>query len=350
MSRLAQHILEIVKNKTVFTDIRIAQDEAVVIRTPTGWSKSGYIASKDDLTFFLNNIDLNWRDRLKTHEAIDSSIFMEHIRLRCNVFLHQAGHSVGVVIRKLPDHPMALEHTGLPIFVDNFARAPSGLILVSGPTGSGKSTTSASFLERINETRGAHVVTIEEPIEYVFQPKKAVFTQREVGCDVKSFSAGMTEAMRQCPDVIMIGEIRDADTAHAAIRAAESGHLVLATTHAKTAIGAIYKLLSFFGEDSSSKAAALANSLVCVIAQTLLPSIDRKEFVLAAEVLNGRDPQVAGLLASMDRYKQLQDLLAAGRLTHSISFNRSLAQLVAAKKIDEQTARNAYSAFDPQHS
>jgi len=350
MSILAQHILEIVKNKTVFTDIRIEQDESVMVRTPTGWSESGYVASKDDLTFFLNNIDLHWKDRLKTHEAIDSSIFMEHMRLRCNVFVHKAGHSIGVVIRKLPDHPIALEHTGLPIFVENFTRASSGLILVSGPTGAGKTTTLASLLERINETREAHIITIEEPIEYVYKRKKSVFTQREVGCDVKSFSAGMTEAMRQCPDVVMIGEIRDADTANAAMRAADSGHLVLATTHARTAIGTIYKLLSFFGDDGNSKAAALANSLVGVVAQALLPSIDRKEFVLAAEVLNGRDPQVTGLLASTDRFKQAQDLLANGRLTHSISFNRSLTQLVAAKKIDEQTAKNAYPAFDPSHS
>ncbi|NEX63360.1 type IV pilus twitching motility protein PilT [Noviherbaspirillum galbum] len=347
MSTLGQHILDLVAKEIVFTDLRIEERKPVMIRTPVGWKPTDYVPEHEDVTMLLNAMQKDWKARLAADSHVDFSTFLNNIRLRGHVCRVMGGNALCMVIRRLPDAAPKIEGIGLPIVVETFLRAPSGLILVTGPTSSGKTTTLAALLQRINEMRAAHIVTIEDPIEYVFEDKQSVFTQRELSTDVPTFSSGMEAAMRQCPDVILIGEIRDQDTAFAAVRAAESGRLVLASTHSQTTIGAVYKMLSFYGAEAQSKAASFAHSLVGIIAQALLPATDGESFVLASEVLNARDPQMQSYLSQYDQIKQAGNLLTTGKGTHCIPFNRSLQALVSARRIDESVAKG-FSAMPVQ--
>lgn len=219
--------------------------------------------------------------------------------------------------------------------------AQRGLILISGATGSGKSTTMASMIQSINEVKNAHIITIEDPIEYVFTRDKAVFSQREVGVDTQSFYDGVWDAMRQRPDIIVVGEIRDRETAETAMLAGESGHLVIGTVHASTAVGTIQKILSFFPEDARlAKLQTLSGSLVGVISQILLPAADGGGYVLAAELLANHKQQFSHLLGDTAK---LQSALERREDDVSITMNDCLVELVSQNKVSKLEALRAVS-------
>jgi twitching motility protein PilT len=280
-------------------------------------------------------MDQDWFETLTKH-AINRPVDLSDWRLRINAYLTSGGQSVCLSIRKIPKQPMLFEKLGLPSSVNMMLDAPRGIILVGGATGTGKTTTIAALVERINNTRNAHVITVEDPIEYVMTRKKSIFSQREVGVDVPSYYEGVRDAMRQRPDVVVIGEIRDRDTADTALIAAESGHLVVASLHANTVVGAITKMLGFFpSHERESKADALQSTLVGAIGQILLPSMDKSQVVLACELMFNHKHQFSKYIGNKDA---LQSAFERGEDGVSRTFNQSLLDLVKAKKISDVDA------------
>ncbi|MEN3292542.1 MAG: twitching motility protein PilT, partial [Burkholderiales bacterium] len=229
-----------------------------------------------------------------------------------------------------------------PIYIKTMLEATKGIILVTGPTGSGKTTTIASMLDYLNATRSSHIITIEEPIEYQLQRRQSIISQKEVPTDTSSFSTGLREALRQKPDILMVGEIRDFDTADTVLHAGESGHLVLASMHTNSAISAITKLLAFFSaEQRNQRAATLANSLIGVIYQSLLPTETGDDFVMASEMIFNNNQQVVSYIVDPSKTHLLGDFMKRKEDNMSRSLNEVLAQLVAKKSVNPKDAMKA---------
>ncbi len=205
-------------------------------------------------------------------------------RFRVSIFKQRS--NVGVVLRLIPNKLLSFEDIGLPVIVKELCRRPRGLFLVTGPTGSGKTTTLATMIDYINDNYDRHLITIEDPIEYYHGHKKSIVNQREVGNDVPSFAEALRRALRQDPDVMLVGEMRDLETIEAAIRAAETGHLVFGTLHTTGAGGTINRIVDAFPVAQQNQIRVqLSTSLMAVLSQQLLPRIDRKGMVAAYEFL-----------------------------------------------------------------
>lgn len=339
---LLAELISLVNSGQTFSDIHIEQDMPMMLQTPRGWLQSGEEpVTLDQMVPVLKGIDEDWEDKI-VNTAIDRLFVLTECRLRCNVFRLSSGNKVAISIRRLPLHPMPLENTGLPPYVKTVLEATRGIVLVTGPTGSGKTTTIASMLDYINATRSAHIITIEEPIEYQLRRKQSIISQKEVPTDTESFSTGLREAMRQKPDVLMVGEVRDFDTADTVLHAGESGHLVLATMHTNSAVSAITKLLGFFpSEQRNQRAATLANSLIGVIFQSLLPSESGDDFVLANEMVFNHNQQVAPYITDVSKMHLIADFMRRKEDNMSKSLNEVLMQLVAKKSITAKDAMRA---------
>jgi twitching motility protein PilT len=227
------------------------------------------LTAEDTRTFALSMIDQDQRDIFNKERELDCSYHTDNARFRVNVML-QRGH-VGVVIRIIPIKIKSLEDLGLPPVVRELACKPRGLVLVTGPTGSGKSTTLAAMVDYINTNEGCHIVTIEDPIEFVHEDKQSLVNQREVGSDTLSFGAALKRVLRQDPDVILIGELRDIETVSAAITAAETGHLVFATLHTTSAAQTIDRVIDVFPAHQQNQVRSqLSTVLEGVLSQTLV--------------------------------------------------------------------------------
>jgi len=208
----------------------------------------------------------------------------EKARFRVNIF-KQRGH-IAIVLRQIPTKLMTFEEIGLPPVMKKLIFQPRGLILVTGPTGSGKTTTLATMIDYINERSDRHIVTIEDPIEYYHKHKKCIVNQRELGNDVPSFSEGLRRVLRQDPDVILVGEMRDLETIGAAITAAETGHLVFGTLHTTSAEGTVNRIIDVFPIDQQEQIRVqLSVSVIAILCQQLLPTADGKGRVAAFECL-----------------------------------------------------------------
>jgi len=209
--------------------------------------------------------------RLREQEEIDLVFTIPNlIRVRANLYLQQG--TIAAALRIIPLVPRTLDQLNLPPVLKDVVAKPQGLVIVTGPTGSGKSTTLAGLIEEINTTRACNVVTVEDPIEYVFRDKKSMIQQREIGQDTRSFSAALRAVLRQSPDVIMLGEMRDPATIEVALTAAEVGHLVLTTLHTNGAPQTIERIMnSFPGDKRPQIAAQIAGGLLCVASQRLVP-------------------------------------------------------------------------------
>ncbi len=325
-----------------FTDMLIECDSPIMFKMPGGWESIDGTKSPniEEIEILMDAIDPDWRDNI-LKGAINRPLDLTAWRLRINAYLAFGGNKVMMSIRRIPINPPNLNTTGLPSAVRLLIEAPRGIILVAGATGSGKSTTMASMVDAINETKNAHIITIEDPIEYIFTRKKSIFSQREVGVDTRCFFDGVRDAMRQRPDVIVIGEIRDKDTAETAILAGESGHLVIGTLHAGSAVGAIQKLLAFFpSHERESKLQSLSSSLVGVISQILLPRADKKGYVLATELLANHKQQFSKLIGDPEKLQSSLDRKEDGV---SKTIVDSLVELVKEGKVSKLDAMRAVS-------
>ena len=254
-------------------------------------------------------------------------------RFRVNIMMQRG--SVGIVMRHVKAKILDFDTLNLPPGVEKAAGIPRGLVLITGTTGSGKSTTLASMIDKINQTRRMHIVTLEDPIEFLHMNKKSIISQREVGIDTRDFRVALRAAMREDPDVILIGEMRDADTFQAAMSAAETGHLVFSTLHTTNAMLTIDRILDLFPSTQQAQIRSqLALQLKASIAQRLIPSADGKGRVPGVEVMF-TSPAIAALIRDND-LKQIPNAIAGGTEQGMQTFNMSLAKLIKAKLITEE--------------
>ncbi len=339
---LTQEILDLVDQRRLFTDLHIEQDRPIMIKTPRGWIETeGGPVVIEEMAPLLGSVDEAWETRLR-EGAIDCQFVLTSCRLRTHVFRTSGGRKTVISIRRLPLAPLPLDKLGLPAYIRSMAESSKGLVLVTGVTGSGKTTTIASLLDHINRTRNCHIVTIEQPIEYAIESQQSILSQREVPTDTRSFSAGMREVLRERADVIMVGEIRDLETAEAVLQASESGHLVFATMHTSSALNTVTRLLSFFpAEQRERHAASLANTLIGVICQSLVPDESGEQLVLASELLFNHNQQISSFLSEPSKLHLLADFVRRKEDNMSRALNENLLQLVTKNVI---TARDALRA------
>lgn len=255
-------------------------------------------------------------------------------RFRCNIFMQRKG--LGAVFRSVPEQVKSTDDLGLPPEVIDLINAPKGLICVTGPTGSGKSTTLAALVHRINAEKSAHIITIEDPIEFVHQNIKSLVNQREVSSHTKSFANALRSSLREDPDIILVGEMRDLETIQLALTAAETGHLVFGTLHTSTAHKTVDRIVDVFPEGKQSQIRyMLSESLRGVIAQNLLPRADGQGRVAALEVLvNNR--AVANLIREGKTF-QLPSIMQTGRKAGMMTYEMSVTELMNKGLITQQT-------------
>jgi twitching motility protein PilT len=232
--------------------------------------------------------------------------FEDKARFRVSCF-KQKGH-MGTVLRQISNTLLTMEQIGLPPSLKDLLFRPRGLVLVTGPTGSGKSTTLASMINIINEERDVHIITVEDPVEFYHDHKRSVVIQREIGVDVPSFSEALKRALRQDPDVILVGEMRDLETMEAAVSAAETGHLVFATLHTTGAARTVDRIVDAFPTDQQEQIRSqLAGSLLAVISQVLLPRIDKPGRVAAFEIMIST-PSIQALIRDAKTFRITSDI------------------------------------------
>lgn len=265
-------------------------------------------------------------------------------RFRCNVF-RQRG-SASLVLRVLSNDVADFQRVNLPPQIMEFLKTQSrGIVLVTGPTGSGKSTTLGAILDRINSERAETIITIEDPIETLHRNKKSIVVQREIGSDASTFAEALIAAMRQDPDVIMIGEIRDHATASAAISAAQTGHLVFSTLHTLDTVRTVNRILELFPPGERDTARTLfSDSLVAIISQRLIPTVDGKGRVAALEILKGT-LRVKELVKDADRTPLLTEAIRDGREDGMQTFDDHLADLYADGKISLEVGLSAATSM-----
>lgn len=343
LGTLIEQIVHLLNSDTVFSDIIIHQNSPIMLRQPKRLvAVSDTPITREELEEFFEVIEPNWDERIKDR-AFDRSKDLHSARIRANCFSFQGNKRLGCVIRRFPTEPMALAMIGLRQCAQDFAKLTNGLVLIIGDTCQGKSTTIASLLDQINKTRSGHIITIEDPVETLIPQRKCIITQREVGADgdVDSFYLGALDALRERPDVILIGEIRDAQTAQEALALSESGPLVLATLHARSTELGLQKLLRLLGS-TDAQAEALSTALRGVICQALLPSAQGDSYYLATECLT-TNPEVSHLVASRNLagIRPLLETLGQEPKSGCHTMNEELQVLVKAKKISLDDARRA---------
>lgn len=257
------------------------------------------------------------------------------VRFRVNVFKQKGSKSA--VFRVLSNDIKGIDSLGLPDSFKSLTKERRGLILVTGVTGSGKSTTLASFVDSINRTEKKHIITLEEPIEYVHWGKKCIVNQRGVGVDVPTFDVGLRSALREDPDIILVGEMRDVETARIALQAAETGHLVLSTLHTMSAVDTIDRVVNLFPvEEQPQVRLQLSVTLVGILSQQLLPATEKKGYVLAYEFLR-LDKEIGELILQGDR-KGLQALFRGVANDTISSMDDCICELVSRGTITNETA------------
>jgi twitching motility protein PilT len=273
----------------------------------------------------------DWQD---TGDADFAYAMGKIARFRVNLFRQE--HGSGAVLRMIPPKVLSIEELGLPAVVASVARVPRGLVLVTGPTGSGKSTTLAALLDWINRTRASHIVTIEDPVEFLHVPQKSLISHRELGFDTPTFAAALKAALREDPDVVLVGELRDLETMSMALQAAETGLLVFATLHTNSASKAVDRLIdSFPADEQEQMRTVLAEVLKAVVAQVILKKKGGGR-VPAFEVLRGSSALSNSIREG--KTSMISTLIQTGRLSGMIAMDQYLADLVVAAIVDTDDA------------
>ena len=276
-------------------------------------------------------------DRLTRNKVVDFSYSRSGFgRFRCNIYKQRG--TFAIAVRMLPLNIPSFEELGLPDTVLQFTRKTTGMVLLTGATGCGKSTTLASLLDIINKEYSYHILMIEDPVEYLHSHCKSLVTQREIGEDASSFASALRSALRQDPDVIMVGEMRDQETISIALSAAETGHLVYSTLHTIGSVKTLDRVLDSFPTDQQNQIRSqLATVLQGIISQVLLPTKNGSGLVAACEVM-AVTPAVRNLIREGKHY-QIGNIIQTGRDQGMCSLERNLAELAAKNIVDEKTAR-----------
>ena len=270
------------------SDIHLVPGHIPMMNVDKRWSTiEGFETVRPEDTHQIIKEMVNEKRFESLHELrdLDFSTYVTGLsRFRVNAHFQRS--SIGIAFRVISDEIPKLETLNLPAIIRTFVELPRGLVLVTGPTGSGKSTTLASMIDMINQKASKHIITLEDPVEYMIPSRKSLIEQREVGSDVPNFASGLKHALRQAPDVILVGEIRDLETTSAAITAAETGHLVLSTLHTQSAHQTIERIVDIYpGEQKRFILAMLSNTLQAVVTQTLIHRSDQEGMVPACEVM-----------------------------------------------------------------
>ncbi|HET7039071.1 MAG TPA: type IV pilus twitching motility protein PilT [Gemmatimonadales bacterium] len=269
------------------------------------------LTPKDTLQIAYSVLTENQKKRFETEDELDFSFGIQNLaRFRGNCFKQRG--CVSMVIRQIPFSVKTFEELGLPAVLGKLAERPRGLVLVTGPTGSGKSTTLAAMIDKINKERRGHIITVEDPIEFIHRHQACIVNQREIGTDTRSFGAALKYALRQDPDVVLVGEMRDLETIAAALTIAETGHLALATLHTNSAAESINRIIDVFPAHQQSQVRAqLAFVLEGVVTQTLLQKASGKGRVMVCEIMIAT-PAIRALIRD-DKVHQIYSAMQAGK-------------------------------------
>jgi twitching motility protein PilT len=284
------------------------------------------------------------RRRLNDTFDYDGALVLPGVgRFRASYYRQQRGWDA--VFRPVPADPPTLESLGLPASLKKLTDYHQGLVLVTGPAGCGKSSTLAALVSMLNESRRDHIITVEDPIEFVHVPRGCVVNQRQAGRDTRSFANALRAALREDPDIIVIGELRDLETIQLAITAAETGHLVLATLHTNNAVRTINRILDVFPPKQQSQIRAMVSeSLRAIVSQRLLPTVDGQRRVAALEVLFLK-PSISNLIREEKTF-QIRSMMQTGRAEGTVTLDDALSELVKTGQIAREVARRA--AEDPK--
>jgi twitching motility protein PilT len=302
------------------------------------------LAPKDTLSLTYSILTEAQKKRFETEDELDFSFGVQNLsRFRGNAYKQRG--CVALAIRQIPYDIQTVEKLGLPPIVNKLAERPRGLVLVTGPTGSGKSTTLAAMLDKINKERRAHIITIEDPIEFIHRHQNSVVNQREVGADTKSFAAALKYALRQDPDIILVGEMRDLETISAALTIAETGHLVLATLHTNSAAESVNRIIDAFPSHQQPQIRAqLSFVLEGVVTQTLIPRAKGRGRVAAVEVMVCT-PAIRAVIRD-EKIHQIYSLMQAGKKHGMQTMNDALQMLYLKNEITLEDALKR--SGDPQ--
>jgi twitching motility protein PilT len=294
-------------------------------------SSEEVLTPKDTLSLAYSVLTENQKKRFETESELDFSFGIQNLaRFRGNVFKQRG--CVSVVIRQIPFNVKTFNELGLPNVVAQLADRPRGLVLVTGPTGSGKSTTLAAMIDKVNKELKGHIITVEDPIEFIHRHQTCIVNQREVGTDTNSFQAALKYALRQDPDVVLVGEMRDLETIQAALTIAETGHLAFATLHTNGAAESINRIIDVFPSHQQSQVRAqLAFVLEGVVTQTLLQRAKGKGRVMAAEIMICT-PAIRALIRD-DKVHQIESSMQAGKKFGMQTLNDALYQLYMGREV-----------------
>jgi twitching motility protein PilT len=331
------------------SDIVMSAGQPLWIRSSDGFAAASAAAiSESELRAFADSLLNPARRRiLESEGSVDLPWVAPDVddgpqRFRINVF--SQAHGLAIAMRPINRHAPSFAELNMPESLGALASSGGGMVLVVGPTGAGKSSTLAAMLETVNRTRARHVITLEDPIEFVYQPRRCLIHQREVGTHVESFSAGLRAALRECPDMILVGEMRDRETVALALTAAETGHLVLSTLHSGSAPMAIDRIVDIFPEHQQGQIRQqVAGSLRAVLTQQLLPGARPGTRYPAIELLTVN--YAVGALIREGKTHQLASQIQTGREDGMVAFEASLFELIRTGKITRDVAVAA--ARDP---
>jgi len=319
------------------SDLHIVAGERPKLRIDgdiTSASTEDVMTPKDTLSLAYSVLTENQKKRFETENELDFSFGIQNLaRFRGNCFKQRG--CVSLVIRQIPFTVRTFDDLGLPPIVAKLAERPRGLVLVTGPTGSGKSTTLAAMIDKINKELKGHIITVEDPIEFIHRHQQCLVNQREVGTDTNSFAAALKYALRQDPDVVLIGEMRDLETTQSALTIAETGHLAFATLHTNSAAETINRIIDIFPSHQQPQIRAqLAFVLEGVITQTLLQKAKGRGRVMAAEIMVCT-PAIRALIRD-DKVHQIYSSMQAGKKHGMQTLNDALYQLYMQRDVTKE--------------
>jgi twitching motility protein PilT len=316
------------------SDLHITAGERPKLRVDgdiTNSKVEAILNPKDTLQLAYSILTEQQKKRFETEDELDFSFGIQNLaRFRGNAFKQRG--CVSLVIRQIPFQVKTFEQLQLPPIVAKLSEKPRGLVLVTGPTGSGKSTTLAAMIDKINRERKGHIITVEDPIEFIHRHQQCIVNQREVGTDTKSFANALKYALREDPDVVLIGEMRDLETIQAGLTIAETGHLAFATLHTNSAAETVNRIIDVFPSHQQSQVRAqLSFVLEGIITQTLLPRLKGRGRVMACEILVAT-PAIRALIRD-DKVHQIQSSMQAGKKHGMQTLNDGLYQLYMNREV-----------------
>ena len=322
--------------KTKLSDIHILSDHGVAYREFGDMVQLDHQVEEAHVHSFIKEVmDKEDYDGFLDHKDADFAIANGETRFRVNAFMDKA--KPAFILRRIESKVPSFDDLDLPAYIRTIPTIETGLVLVTGPTGSGKSTTLAALIDVINETHKGHIITIEDPIEFEHNSKSSVISQREVGRDTRSFTNALRASLREDPDVILVGELRDLETIQLALTAAETGHLVFGTLHTNSAPSTVTRIIDVFPPEQQGQVQSqLAQTLRCVITQRLLKTIDKPGRVAAFELMIC-NTAIQSLIRE-GKVFQIDNTMQMGKAEGQMLMANSLKDLIAAKRIDPADA------------